>query len=762
MSRRYMDERTGQTDFFNALRLDKTVVFIDHTDGVIDGTLFEFKLKIDDINKVLSQAIKYLSRMRVKGESVPAHILLIDLNNERAFHFYSDDFSAFIRQIYVGAASKDNANFHTDIEAEQIDTSTPDGIKRIIDIVQDVRYTKIDIDENCVIGWAERFYAEKPKAQKRQLFSELRNPDLFKDYIKPWRGSEDDFRFIMDCLNDRIHRKELGAFFTPSAYCKISCEMVRRAISEIPIGNDYVILDRCAGTGNLEQFFTDEELSHCIVGTYELKEWQVLNYLIGDKVRCIIPPIDPKLNRPIMEGENLLSVNGLERGNGLLAGADALSIDVFEQVRQYVDNPNCNVIILENPPYRDSGATDKQQSGGTMKNSFVARQMLLDGHKNKNATTDLANLFIWSAWKYYLKKPDDQFILYSPVKYWKSLSLSDKKFMEGYLFNRKYFHASPSSIACIRWKNEFECRESLPLKAKDIVLIGDSLCAVEFKTIEVKKVYHMSNELLGEIISYKMPGIVCNLQGYEVDKYCRGKPYWQENLIGYLRINGYNLDPISNSLTRVMVYAAMGRYLTPDNYIEKLPLFCAKLYPQENWYERDIYYTTADMGNEYVKSREFLKNCFVFSGLTARNKCLSFTGSDSRVYQNELCFDSGTQMFMDLQKMKLNQRDKNILALWDKVLKLAKKADEYNPKYKYGLWQIESELNVMWDENKKVWNEADKKEENKRRKGNGKEPLNLSLKYTELNTAINALKVALREYYKEAIQDDLFKYELLK
>lgn len=57
----------------------------------------------------------------------------------------------------------------------------------------------------------------------------------------------------------------------------------------MPDGNDYVIIDRCAGTGNLEAALIgkfdkngDELISHCVVSTYEYK---VLSERIGDKVR---------------------------------------------------------------------------------------------------------------------------------------------------------------------------------------------------------------------------------------------------------------------------------------------------------------------------------------------------------------------------------------------------------------------------------------------------------------------------------------------
>ena len=46
--------------------------------------------------------------------------------------------------------------------------------------------------------------------------------------------------------------------------------------------------------------------------------------------------------------------------------------------------------------------------------------------------------------------------------------MADKKFKGGFLFNRKFFHASPSSISCIWWKNESEDIEQIILSAFDI------------------------------------------------------------------------------------------------------------------------------------------------------------------------------------------------------------------------------------------------------------------------------------------------------
>jgi hypothetical protein len=288
---------------------------------------------------------------------------------------------------------------------------------------------------------------------KKALFNELKKPKHFKHLIYPWKGKESDFKYILDLLNDRIHRKELGAFFTPPIYCKKALELVRKAIKQVPKENDYIIVDRCAGTGNLEECLTDKnvkdiiigelikyigeefrnkylrdkkdiistffsdkkmdeitigelenhktnismydylfdnELSHCIVATYELKEWIVLNERIGDKVKTIIPP-------------------NINPNNALVDGGDALAVEVFDEIKPYIQDENCNVILFENPPYRDSsGSNIENEQNKTNKGNFIFEEMKKDlvNLPNSNISTarDISNEFIWSAWKYYLTK----------------------------------------------------------------------------------------------------------------------------------------------------------------------------------------------------------------------------------------------------------------------------------------------------------------------------------------------------------------------
>ena len=183
MATQYNTEKEGQEDFFKKLGIKELIDNSDNTDGVYKGTIFEFKLSIRDIHATLSQTIKYLSSMRLRGKSIPKNILLISLNKEKAFLFDSEKFIDQIETIYSGTASRDNKNFKTEEESIDIDYSNIDGLQKLINIVTTEHYTKINIDFFCVAGWADRFYKDNTSATKNDMFAELRNPKQFEKYI---------------------------------------------------------------------------------------------------------------------------------------------------------------------------------------------------------------------------------------------------------------------------------------------------------------------------------------------------------------------------------------------------------------------------------------------------------------------------------------------------------------------------------------------------------------------------------------------------
>ena len=255
--------------------------------------------------------------------------------------------SPIFETVYIGGASRDNRAFECGQPLEILNLDSPTDEDKLIGILRTKEYTKIHIDENCIVGWATRYYTENPSATKSdfigdttgriQIVGEIRRPTKFAEFIYPYeKRSNERFRYLMDRLNDFLQKKDLGAFYTHELYAKKSLELVREAIRRVPEGNDYVIIDRCAGTGNLERLMTTEELSHTIVSTLEYYEYKVLLEVLGDKVRHIIPPT-----------ERSDSFN-----QGKVRGADALSKEYIENeiISQYVNNPNCTIILFENPP----------------------------------------------------------------------------------------------------------------------------------------------------------------------------------------------------------------------------------------------------------------------------------------------------------------------------------------------------------------------------------------------------------------------------
>ncbi|MEX2029087.1 MAG: hypothetical protein WD963_01245 [Candidatus Paceibacterota bacterium] len=739
-NRIFTTERGGQLHFFKnfGIKLDENDVLIANTDGVHNGNIFEFKLSINNTQQVLFQAIKYLSRLRLTGNPVPKNILLVSLNQSKVYVFDSQDYFKDIHKIYYGGASRNNDGFTIKKQPKEFNYSNMGDADKILKLLKENNFTKIKINEDCIVGWAEKFYRENPTAKKGDFLDdrdggEIRKPIKFKEYILPFKEKTNiKFKYLMDKLNDNLIKKELGAFFTPPAYARKSVELVRKAIKLVPKGNDYIILDRCAGTGNLQAELSEEELSHTIVSTMEYYEYKVLLERFNGRVRHIIPPTE----------------DNVEFSAGFVTNADALSKDFVDNeiIKQYIDNPKCTVILFENPPYRDEAAKIKNT---TRKKSFVQEEFIKDG-TNQSSHRELANLFIWSGFKYYLRQKTDSYVLFSPVKYWKSLSLADRKFKRGFLFNRKFFHASPSSISCIWWKNEPDNIESITLSAFDIdtnnTLEIDDDKVISVKDIDIKKVHKRINDLKDKrsFNDDVETDVFVELSGEQSSKSAKEKAKYNINIVGYLRATSFNLDANSRCLTRTITYDALtqhyGFYLRNDNYLEKLPLFAAKLYPQENWYEKDVYFTTADGGDKYTKDKDFLKSCFIFACLSRYNKCLSFTGSDKRFYKNELCFDTGTLANEQLKKYKLNANEKELIKVWQNILLEAKKTKNYNEALTYGPYQIEMELNTYHDD-----------EYGKRQ-----------YDYSTLNGELENLKKKLKVYYSKYATPKLFKYELLK
>jgi hypothetical protein len=635
-------------------------------------------------------------------------------------------------------------NYGTDIDAE-----------RLIDILKTTNHIRIHLDENCIVGWATSYYKANPNANKAsfigdekskvKIIGEIRKPEVFKDYIYPYtKPTNEKFRYLMDKLNDFIQKKDLGAFYTDPLYAEKSLELVREAIKRVPEGNDYVIIDRCAGTGNLELKMSKTELSHVIVSTVEYYEYKVLLETLGDKVRHIIPPT---------EAEDTFY-------NGQVRGADALSEDYIKSpiIKQYIDNPKYTIILFENPPYAETTSIEHQKrkagkkSSLLWKSSFAMQKMREE--VNGIALNDLGNVFIWTAFKYYLRQPTDSYIVYSPVKYWKAQHLVNKEFLKGFAFNRKFFHVNTeATIMVALWNNEDNNKiEELDIDGFDIIDSKTSYC----KTLPIKRIYHQYSDFFFDKRNFDNDinqGIVCGLNGSEYMANHTFKPLFNDNILGYISVysSGFDNPDTKASLLVAGRYDGHGFYLRKDNYLEKLPMFAASRYITYNrqWTERGRIMKSADGAERYFhdlkvgKLDAWLLKCLLFTVFEPQNHMRSFTGSDGRKYRNELCLDitNGSTIASDtLKDMVKNESEEKMMLLWKKILKEAKKTSEYNGDLTYGLYQIKVELNTTYK------NELDETKYN----------------YPDLNGDIKSLAEYVKTYYNSEIVPVLFKYEFLK
>ncbi len=761
----YDTEREGQFEFYDTFlpRIDPSLsvedILADDNDGVLNGNLLEFKLRISDLNAVLFQCVKYLSALRIKGKPVPANIVLVDLNGETAYLYKSAPYLTDIEKVYSGGASKGVKGFTGGAADEKFNYSDPVDAAALIDVLKTNDFTKIHIDENCIVGWAQAYYKAVPTGRKEDFIGdqtgkhktigEIRKPNVFKEYIHPYKGKDNvKFQYLMDKLNDTLQKKNLGAFYTPVAYAEKSHELLRKAIKRVPADNDYIILDRCAGTGNLENGLTDEELSHCVLSTVEYYEYKVLQEVLGSKVRQIIPPV---------EANDTFQA-------GLVKGADALSKDYIENplIKQYIDDPECTIILFENPPYAETTSAEHQRTKASKKSSkwkdsyaLTEMRTALKGKPGRPAN-DLGNAFIWSGFQYYLRQPTDSYIVYSPVKYWKAQKLIDKKFLGGFAFNRRWFHTNiDACIMVALWSNEDAKLESFDIAGYDYDPEKDSLISVG--SLPVRRVNSSVSSVYYDkrtIPDADRHGILCGLNGLEkVGGKQRNKPVTNADIIGYMvtHSSGFDNPDLDSSLLVGGRYDGNGFYLHKDNYLEKMPLFCMSRYITYNreWTERARIMKSADGAGRFKKDvasgklDQWLRKCLLFTCLEMQNHMRTFTGSDGRFYHNELCLDTtngDTLASKDLALLKMDADDKKLVKQWNTLMGYVKKTSEYDDRLTYGVYQIFAEIDTSYkdDEGKTVWNNV------------------------EVHSALATLKELVKAYYNKEIVPMLFEYEFLK
>ena len=415
MKKSYYSELEGMVEFYVELQINPSYEL--NTDGVIQATLFEFKRTKSSDGGVVDhkkQVKRYLKAYNSAAKKIPSISYLIYLNS-----------SEFIKI--------DN---ETGLEISQGTWNSPTEFKE--SILNNNRFLKGYIDEFSIVAYNNLFCENFNNISKESVKDEFVNPQILN--ITPFNWDEQIIKeasgdgeigylhFNMNLLGSSLLQKQLGAFFTPSHYVEISTKYVRDAITRSKqLGyKDYLIIDRCAGTGNLERFLTPEELSHCILNTIDYTEWTTLKGLYDGRVRLITP---------------LTSQN--RNSFGLLTDGNALDENFINLILSHISKYNRDevyIIFLENPPFRDETSTLTTKDKKSRKTKTHTDTLMLEDPKIKGAMkNELSIKFIWSAWNIY--KPNE-YILFSPIKYWKRYHLFDHEVYGGYITDKKDYNAN--------------------------------------------------------------------------------------------------------------------------------------------------------------------------------------------------------------------------------------------------------------------------------------------------------------------------------
>ncbi len=653
------------------------------------GSLVEFKVVSKSNSDVFNQMKRYIRAYNARGLSLPKYGVYIVTESQK-YTVFNLEYEAYCEDAVICS----NLDLVVNLERK---TSNADSW------INNTETQKGWIDENSIVAYNDIYFSSRGKSRKKKddFIAELANPTILN--IKPyeWQPDGDMERKLLDCLGSEELKKRLGAFFTPEYAARQSTNYVRNIIKNLSEDEDYVIVDRCAGGGALEQFFTEEELSHCILSTMVFAEKTTLKGLYEGKVKAILPLDETTDSEGCMPSGDALSE---EFNDGLSAVLEICRRDTESRGKKLV------AIGLENPPYKTAGSEAIRGKGREIKSSsdnFITEKMKESGKLKNRALVDFANKFIWSGFEYFF----DYYVVFAPIKYWKNQNVVDKKFLEGSIANRADFHATEGGISIISWKNEDVVNEHITLQAR----VGN-----EIKDVIINKLHQTPDTLF----TYK--------------KQDDGEDIWYELTSGTPDFkHGY----IGNQRNIAHQKSGIGGFINVDdpNFKNILPLFVANCYTCKDFTEKEIIMKSGDKGTLYQEDREFIEDCFLWCCLTDRNKCIS-----DRARQNEMALEQNSKADQIVDRTKDHRME--LIGEWRNVITQAKACEEYNPNYKYGLAQIISDIDINIDT--AITDKNGKFLQKKKNQG--------------LDDAIISLKDGLKKFYSNYLEPKLFEYELLK
>lgn len=746
------DERMCQKQFFEKVGIVNDVTLSNYNDGVYKANIFEFKLQLNDLYKTLAQALNYLSILRAAGKPVPSIIHLIDIDGEKDYVFNTSEFEEYINCVpqkvssIVDSIRPKGSQLQFTVLNYGVNA---DDMATLKGYLACEKYFKVSIDASCVAPWAKQFYDLAPSAKKSDfLKKELPNPKVLKDFIVPYNGDyRKDFKEVLDMLNPKDLQRQIGAYYTPEEYAEKTAKSVKKAISVLMNSgkyDNYVIIDRCAGTGNLETVLGDEILKHTIVSTFELMEWQTLNDRVGSKVLAILPA------REDVYGITIEAANAMEKN----------FID-NPIIKEFTQDPKCAVIFLENPPFADNTSNSKHSRGTKKDKTFVNREMGKIGLGK--VSNDICNGFVWSAIHYY---SPDAYILYAPLKYWSVCKLTENYLYDtenAFIFNRKYFHASGEGISCITW---YKPQDGIDFASNKIVDASE----MELSPIAVKKDEQGTPVIFKKVIDRvndgfikgtpvnKKESIYCSsLDGTlrkKGDKGVRVNPYTADNQLGYMVTAAATFDGMNVSLLSLYQFNGNGKPIYTNNCMDNLPYFAAAAYERMSslpWYKKGMHSRNGGFKKEngeraFRDDKDFLMDVFTWAMTSYIVRGKSIEENGNIIIQNNLCFDDGTwatEAYYKNLPTYQNSEGKELFDRFRRILLYCRSKKGYNQNKKYNLYQIDEEFN-LYEDIINAWG--------------GKVRHYFD---PNLNSEIKNLKKDNEKFYEKYISPKLFEYGLI-
>ena len=378
------------------------------SDGLIGNCIIECKLNSEEgggPRKAYQELYTIIpNRLKSKGLRVPYYRIYIELETFKVQIYTWDSYKMIDSFDWYENPEKFKQYFEDNINTYSYDLSeeSVDLVEVIQNIYEEMNITdKLEaykILEDGIEGWFKPFDIKKANINKLILNN--------------------------DKMNEKYVQKVQGAFFTPSQYVKISTEYVLKAIEESKKDgyDDYVVVDRCAGVGNLESQFPEEVYKHMILGTINQAEALTANIRFNGMTEVVVQ--------------------------------DALSRDGVLLYKKKIEEriKSCKklaVIFLENPPYLGYRNAKINSGVDKLEHSYVWCQM--KEMKVNMDQMDLDEEFIWSCFEVY--KPY-AYIHYGPLKTVKVRNLVNKEAKAAYLCNRRYFNATDAALGLIWWSSK--------------------------------------------------------------------------------------------------------------------------------------------------------------------------------------------------------------------------------------------------------------------------------------------------------------------